>query len=62
SKLIGRPIWDPEVYAFDKIPDSVDPKTAAIVLAVAVASAIIGAVVPAVRAARLNPVEALRFE
>ena len=62
SHLIGRPIWDPEVYAFDKIPDSVDPKTAAIVLAVAVGSAIIGAVVPAVRAARLNPVEALRFE
>jgi lipoprotein-releasing system permease protein len=62
SKLIGKPIWDPEVYAFDKIPDTVDPKTAAVVLAVAIASAVIGAVVPAIRAARLNPVEALRFE
>jgi lipoprotein-releasing system permease protein len=60
--LIGRPIWDPEIYAFDKIPDKVEPFTAAIVVAVAVLSAVIGAVVPAVRAARLNPVEALRFE
>ncbi|HEX8323718.1 MAG TPA: FtsX-like permease family protein, partial [Tepidisphaeraceae bacterium] len=60
--LIGKPIWDPEVYAFDKIPDTVDPTTAVVVLVVAVLSSVIGAVVPAVRAARLNPVEALRFE
>jgi len=32
------------------------------VVAVAVLSAVVGAVLPAIRAARLNPVEALRFE
>ena len=62
SKLIGKPIWNPEIYAFDKIPDTVDPITAVVVVAVAILSAVIGAVVPAIRAAKLNPVEALRFE
>ncbi|MGC4032471.1 MAG: FtsX-like permease family protein [Tepidisphaeraceae bacterium] len=60
--LIGKPIWDPEVYAFDKIPDQIEPITAAVVVAVAILSAVIGAVVPAIRAGRQNPIEALRYE
>ena len=59
---IGVKIWDPETYAFDKIPNTIDAPTAAIIFAVAILSAVLGAVVPAIRAARLNPVEALRFE
>jgi len=60
--LIGVKIWDPETYAFDKIPNTIDPTTAAVIFGVAILSAVLGAVVPAMRAARLNPVEALRFE
>lgn len=59
---VGLVIWKPEVYAFDTIPNIVEPKSAAIIAAVAVLSSIIGALVPAIRAARLNPVEALRWE
>lgn len=62
AKLTGRAIWDPEIYAFDIIPNKMDPTTVVVVLCVAVLSSVIGAVVPAIRAARLNPVEALRFE
>ncbi|MGN6504858.1 MAG: ABC transporter permease [Tepidisphaeraceae bacterium] len=62
GRFLGVKIWDPEVYAFDKIPDKMDPKTAVIVVTVAILSAVIGAVVPAIRAARLNPVDSLRFE
>ena len=62
AAVIGRPIWNPEIYAFDKIPDTVNPTAAVVCVTAAVLSAVIGALVPAVRAAKLNPVEALRFE
>lgn len=62
ARVSGRAIWDPEVYAFDSIPNTMDPTTACVVVTVAILSATLGAVVPAIRAARFNPVEALRFE
>jgi lipoprotein-releasing system permease protein len=62
GKSMGLVIWKPEVYAFDKIPSTMDTTTIVVVMAVAVLSSVVGAVVPAVRAASLNPVEALRFE
>ncbi len=62
AHLTGRQIWNPRVYLFDFVPNTVDPEAAVIIVAVAILSSIIGAVIPAIRAARLNPVEALRFE
>jgi len=62
GRVLNVKVWDPEVYAFDRIPDKMDPQTVIVVVAVAVLSAVVGAVLPAIRAARLNPVEALRFE
>ena len=55
-------IWDPEVYAFDTIPNTLEPNRIIWILVIAVLASIIGALVPAIRAARLNPVEALRWE
>lgn len=55
-------VWDPEVYAFDTIPNTLEPFRVAWILGIAVVASIIGALVPAIRAARLNPVEALRWE
>lgn len=59
---IGWRMWDPQTYFFDQIPDRVNPTEAISIGIGAVVSSVLGAVVPALIAARLNPVEALRYE
>ena len=60
--LMGVKIWDAETYAFDTIPNTLNPNEMIVIFCVAVIASVIGALVPAIRAARLNPVEALRWE
>ena len=62
GKWMGIQIWNPEVYVFDRIPSTVDPTEASIIVAVAILSSVAGAIVPAIRAAGMNPVEAVRYE
>jgi lipoprotein-releasing system permease protein len=62
SRAMGITIWDPETYQFQKIPNEMDWHTVGWIVLVAVLSALLGALVPALRAAGMNPVEALRFE
>ncbi len=59
---LGIQVWDPKVYYFDTIPNHVDPVRAAIVGGFGVLSSAVGALVPAIRAAFMDPVRALRFE
>lgn len=58
----GWLMWDPQLYFFDKIPDQVNWFEVTYVGIGAVVSSMLGAIIPAVIAARLNPVEALRYE
>jgi len=62
TKVTGRAIWDPAFYLFSRIPDEIEPTKAAIVLISAVVCSVLGALIPAVRAANMDPVRALRFE
>lgn len=62
SWLSGQPLFDPTVYYFQKIPTIVDPFTVAWIVAGALAIAVLASILPARRAARLHPVEALRHE
>jgi lipoprotein-releasing system permease protein len=62
GQRLGIVIWKPDVYLFDTIPNTMNPREVVIIMVVAVMSSIVGSLVPAVRAANLNPVEALRWE
>lgn len=62
GERLGVQMWDAETYMFDKIPNTLDPKRVSIIVAVAVISSVVGSLIPAWRAARMNPVEALRWE
>jgi lipoprotein-releasing system permease protein len=62
NRHFGFRLWDPEIYAIDKIPDTVDVTQAAVIAAVAIMAAVFGAAVPAHRAGQLVVVEALRVE
>ena len=58
----GREVFDPTVYYFDSIPTIIHPCTIVWVSIGAVLIAIMASVLPSIRAARMHPVEALRYE
>jgi lipoprotein-releasing system permease protein len=62
GRITGREIFDPSIYYFYKIPTIIDPFTVAWIVCGALAIAVLASVLPARRAARLHPVEALRYE
>lgn len=55
-------IWDPRVYYFTRIPSDLDATHVVLVLCGGLLASCLGALWPAARAARMNPVQALRFE
>lgn len=59
---LGIVIWDPRIYYFTIIPNQVRGEHALWVFLSGVVCASIGAIIPAVRAAIMHPVKALRFE
>ena len=58
----GLVVWDPAVYYFSTIPNEVDWPSATVTLIGAVIFCLLGAVIPAAKAADTDPVEALRHE
>lgn len=62
AAITGRQIFDRKVYSFDSIPTHLDALSVLLVNLGAVGIAVASSVLPAVRAARLQPVRALRFE
>jgi lipoprotein-releasing system permease protein len=62
TKLTGQQLFDRSVYYFDSIPTNIENITVVIVNIGAMLVAILSSLVPAVRAARLRPIQALRFE
>jgi lipoprotein-releasing system permease protein len=62
GRIAGRPVFDPSIYYFMKIPTIVDWLTVTLVVLGAIMIAVLASILPAFRAASLHPVEALRYE
>ncbi len=62
SWMTGQEVFDPTIYYFSEIPTIVSPLMVLLVGAGAILIAVLASVLPALRAARLHPVEALRYE
>ncbi|MBX3416093.1 MAG: ABC transporter permease [Pirellulaceae bacterium] len=60
--MSGREVFDPTLYYFSEIPTILNPVTITIIGIGAILIAVLASVFPALRAARLHPVEALRYE
>jgi len=60
--LTGREVFDPTIYYFSEIPTLISPWMVTSVAIGAVSIVVLASVLPALRAARLHPVEALRYE
>lgn len=55
-------VWSPEVYTFTRIPNDVKPWDVGVIFAVAIVASMTGSLIAAYKAARVWPVEALRYE
>lgn len=62
EKYLGFGVWSKEWYLFERIPNTVNLVTAVQIVIAAVLASMLGAMIPAIRAARMQPVEALRYE
>jgi lipoprotein-releasing system permease protein len=62
QKVIGTDLFAAEIYFFTRIPARIDTSEVAAVVAMALALSFLATVYPSWRAARLDPVEALRYE
>jgi lipoprotein-releasing system permease protein len=60
--VTGQEVFDPSIYYFYEIPTIINPFTVTWIVLGALLIAVLASVLPARRAARLHPVEALRYE
>ena len=62
GSVTGQKVFDPSIYYFYSIPTVIHPWTIAWIVIGAVTIAVAASILPALRAATLHPVEALRYE
>ena len=62
SIVFGLKLWKSSTYMFSRIPNQVDWNSVVVIVAAAVVAVSLGALLPAVLAARTKPVNILRYE
>ena len=62
GRTFGLVIWSKEYFLFDKIPNEVQILPATMIVVAAIVAGLVGALLPAAKAAYMQPVEALRYE
>ena len=62
ARNVGFEVWNRETFMFEKIPNAVEADTVVWIVALAIIAGIFGSLLPAILAARRQPVEALRYE
>jgi lipoprotein-releasing system permease protein len=62
SWMTGKVLFNPELYFLSQLPAKMDPRETTYVILMALGLSFLATVFPAWRAARLDPVEALRYE
>jgi len=62
QSLTGTDLWNPEVRFLSEIPASMDVGEVAMTVLIALALSLLATLPPSLRAARLDPVEVLRYE
>ena len=62
NRMTGFELFPASIYGFGDLPAVVDPRDIAIICGLSFVICIFGGVLPAIRAGRLKPVEALRYE
>jgi lipoprotein-releasing system permease protein len=60
--LTGRTLFDPTIYFLSTMPSKVEPTEVVSVVLMALGLSFLATIYPSWRAARLDPVEALRYE
>lgn len=61
SRLSGTELFSPEIYYLSRLPAEVDPTEVATVVIMALTLSFVATLYPSWRAARIDPVEALRY-
>jgi lipoprotein-releasing system permease protein len=62
NSMIRFEMWNPQLYFFDRIPARIAVWEAGPIVLGAILASVVGALIPAIIAAELDPVEALRYE
>ncbi len=62
DQWFGFRVWTEKQHIFKEIPNEVGIGSMIMIMCIAVLAGVIGALVPAIRAGRMQPVEALRYE
>ena len=61
SWMLNRQLWDPTLRFLSQIPSEIDPGEVAAVTGMAIVLSLLATLYPSFRAARLDPVQALRY-